>query len=162
MPADLILVDPLTSLEEIQRVFSIEGVDNHTEDYIDPALADVINETIIRASETCLQFLRGRYSVTAMTDSMWVRMKATYIACYYLSIRQGNPALYGDLYAEAMLDLAAARDGTIHPGLPTDARAVIQTPMMDSRFFTPGRINPHRSTKLYSGQKLPHRLGFYE
>ena len=149
-----------TSLPEIQRVFSVEGVDNHAEDYLGDPI--VINEIIYRATETVLQFLRGRFSETDMNASYWVRMKATYIACYYLSIRQGNPALYGDLYNEAMLDLAQARDGLINTGLRTTARAVVQTPMLDSKFYNPARILPNRSTKVYSGQKLPYRLGIYE
>jgi len=149
-----------TSLPEIQRVFSVEGVDNHSED----ALGDntVINEIIYRATETVLQFLRGRFAETDMKDSYWVRMKATYIACYYLSIRQGNPSLYGDMYNEAMLDLAQARDGLINTGLRTTPRMVVQTPMLDSRFYNPARILPNRSTKIYSGQRLPYRLGVYE
>lgn len=149
-----------TSLPEIQRVFSVEGVDNHNEDSLGDST--VIDEIIYRATETVLQFLRGRFSESDMKDSYWVRMKATYIACYYLSIRQGNPALYGDMYNEAMLDLAQARDGLINTGLRTTPRMVVQTPMLDSRFYNPARILPNRSTKVYSGQRLPYRLGVYE
>ena len=159
MPVSLIYDNPLTSKEEMERVFSIDGVTNHVEDLTGTDFEAVIDELIIRASETVLQYLRGRFDITAMDNSMWVRMKATYIACYYLSVRQGNPSLYGDLYAEAMMDLAAARDGTINPGLPTPPRVVLQTPMIDSRFFQPSRINPRRSTKLYSGQSLPYFTG---
>ena len=149
-----------TSLEEIERVYSEAGVANHSEDYADNT--EVIDEIIMRATETVLQFLRGRYSESGMINSYWVRMKATFIACYYLSVRQGNPSLYGDLYAESMLDLAQARDGIINPGLVTGARVILQTPMMDSRFFQPGRINQNRSTKVFAGQRLPYRLGNYE
>jgi hypothetical protein len=152
--------DQFTSLSEIQRVFSVEGVDNHTEDFL--ADTTVINEIVYRATETVLQFLRGRYAVADMANSYWIRMKATYIACYYLSIRQGNPALYGDMYNEAMLDLAQARDGIINPGLKTELRAIVQTPMLDSRFYHPARINPQRSTKIYSGQRMPYRLGTFD
>jgi hypothetical protein len=122
----------------------------------------MINEIVIRATETVLQFLRGRYVVSDMANSYWVRMKATFIACYYLSLRQGNPSLYGDQYQEAMLDLAMARDGIINPGLATPARIVVQTPMMDSRYFNPSRIDPLKSSKIYSGQRLPFRLSAYE
>jgi hypothetical protein len=151
-----------TSLEEMQRLMSIDGVDHHTEDYIDPDLAIVINEIIQRATETVLQFLRGRYVVSDMAGSYWVRMKATFIACYYLSIRQGNASLYGEQYQESLMDLALARDGIINPGLSTPMRVVLQTPMMDSRFFHTQRIDPSRSTKTYSGQRLPFRLASYE
>lgn len=154
------LGNQFTSLSEIQRVFSIEGVDNHSEDVLGDST--VINELIYRATETVLQFLRGRYDQSDMASSYWIRMKATYIACYYLSIRQGNPSLYGELYNEAMLDLAQARDGLINPGLRTTPRMVVQTPMLDSRFFNPARVLPNRSTKIYSGQRLPYRLGIYE
>lgn len=151
-----------TSLEEIQRVFSVEGVGNHVEDFEDEQFALVINELITRATETVLQFLRGRYVVSSMADSYWVRMKATWIACYYLSVRQGNPSLYGDQYQEALLDLALARDGVINPGLNTPMRVISQTPMIDSRYFHAQRIDPSRSTKVYSNQRLPYRLASYE
>ena len=154
--------DLFTSLAEIQRVFSIDGVNNHAEDYLDTEFSSVITEIVIRATETVLQFLRGRYVVADMAGSYWVRMKATYIACYYLSIRQGNPSLYGDQYQDAMMDLALARDGVINPGLNTPMRVISQTPMMDSRFFNTGRVDPARSTKVYPGQRLPYRLASYE
>lgn len=148
-----------TSLEEIQRMFSIEGVNNHLEDYAeDPDLQDVIDEIIIRATETVLQYLRGRYVVSDMETSYWVRMKATFIACYYLSLRQGNPSLYQDQYQESLLDLAMARDGVINPGLNTPMRVITQTPMMDSRFFHNSRVDPARSNKIYSGQRMPYRI----
>lgn len=154
--------DQFTSLDEIRRVFSVDGVNNHVEDFLAEEFTLVINEIIVRATETVLQFLRGRYVVSSMAASYWVRMKATWIACYYLSVRQGNPALYGDQYQEAMLDLALARDGIINPGLNTPMRVISQTPMMDSRFFHTNRIDPSRSTKTYSGQRLPYRLASYE
>lgn len=151
-----------TSREEIERLFSRSGVTYHTEDFQDPELTVVINEIVIRATEKVLQFLRGRYVESDMAESYWVRMHATFIGAYYLSVRQGNPSLYDDQYNEALLDLALARDGVINPGLATPARIVVQTPMIDSRYFNPNRIDPLRSSKVYSGQRLPYRLASYE
>lgn len=149
----------LTSVGEIQRLFSVEGVSNHLEDYNQ---SDVLPEIIQRATERVLQFLRSRYAMDDMVSHVWVREKATIIACYLLSKRQGNPSLYADDFEEAMLDLAFARDGVIDIGLPTVHRIIVQTPMMDSRFFVRNRIDPHHSTKVFSGQRLPYRVASWE
>ena len=86
--------------------------------------------------------------------STWVRERATRIACFKLSQRAANPALFREAYQMAELDLAQARDGQLNIGLPTQHRAIVQTPMMDARFVQPVRLNQSRSTKVFSGQRL--------
>lgn len=142
-----------TSYREMSMVFSKEGVANHTEDWkTDEALIYVMEQ----ATEEVLQFLRGKFSMEAMLASRWVRIKATYIACYLLSIRQGNHSLYGDLYNKALMDLVDARDGVVNTGMPTYLPAIVQTPMHDARFLREGRLNPLQSTQIYGGQRIPY------
>lgn len=148
----------LTSKEEIVRTFSLEGVLNHTEDW-DSSDDSVINEIIYRSSEEALQFLRGQFDIEDIKRSYWVRMKVTYIACYYLSKRQGNASLYGDEFNRAMLDLTDARDGLLDTGMPTRIRAIVQTPMMDSRMLNPGRINPALSSQVFTHTRFPYSVG---
>jgi hypothetical protein len=147
MPAEL------TSLAEINDVFSVDGVDNHTEDLEDNSA--FIVKIIHQASERAMLYLRSKYSADDCAENVWVREQVTYIACYLISIRRGNPSLYTDLYAQALIDLEQVRDGALDAGIPTTARPIVQTPMMDSRFFNPKRINPLASTRMLPGQNLP-------
>lgn len=142
----------LTSLQEIQRIFSPEGVENHTEDY--SYNSEVINEIVNRASETVLQYLRTLYLPEDLETSYWVRAKATYIACYYLSARMGNPALYQDFFEQSMMELVQARDGFIDIGLPTVPRVIVQNQIVDRRSFMPLRVRNRASTHVYGGQRL--------
>lgn len=143
----------LTSKEEIEALFSSEGVENHLEDIVDNDL--VIDQIVVQASETCLLYLRTQYSEESCAENPWVRQQATYIACYFLSIRRGNPSLYTDLYAQALVYLEQVRDGELNPGIPSKPRAVVQTPMLDSRFIQPKRVNTTASTRVYPRQNLP-------
>ena len=143
----------LTSLQEIQDVFSSEGVENHLEDLIDnPAALDVI---VDRASERVFLYLRTKFLEEDVAVSVWAREQATYIACYLISIRRGNPSLYTDLYAQALIDLELVRDGALNPGIPSKARGVVQTPIMDSRFYHVKRTNPAASTRVLPSQRVP-------
>lgn len=141
----------LTSLPEIQRTFSVEGVSNHTEDL--SVNVEVMNEIVQRASETVLQYLRVLYRNEDLELSVFARSKATFIACYYLSTRMGNPALYQDHFENAMMELVQARDGFIDIGLPTLPRIVVQKQYVDRRSFRPLRVMHGDSSHVYPGQR---------
>lgn len=146
-----------TSEDEIRRVFSNDGVENHLENLTDYPIH--MAEVIDRATSKVLLYLRGTYSLTDMETNVWVREKATYIACYLISIRSGNPSLYGAMYEESLIELTQARTGQIDPGLNSNARAVLQTPMLDNRGYAPGlRTDPRSSTVIKPSNKLPMRF----
>lgn len=145
-----------TSLIEMQREFSNVGVAEHTGDVSNNT--EIINEIIQRATSEVLTYLGSRYSTSNLASNTWIRYKTTLIACYMLSKRRGNPALYMDDYGEALMDLAQVRDGVRYLDIPNRVRAVVQTPMQDSRFFHQNRIDYGRSTKVYGGQRLAYRL----
>lgn len=145
----------LTSREEIEEVMSVEGVDNHLEDFPSLLSHPIMDRIIRQASERCLLFLRTHYSEDSLSENVWVREQATYVACYLLSIRRGNPSLYSDLYAQAMEYLEMVRDGLLDPGIPSKSRVAVQTPMLDSRFLETKRLNPMASTRILPGQKVP-------
>lgn len=153
-------VTALTSADEIQRVFSVDGVQGHTDDVM--TSAPILSEIIQRASETVLQYLRVIYDPEDLSQSFWARSKATYIACYLLSIRMGNPALYQDQYEMALLDLDQARMGTINIGLPATTRVVVQTQTVDRRAFHQLRVNSKRSTHTYGNQRLQAQFYGYD
>lgn len=143
----------LTSIEEIEELLSQDGVANHTEDL------DINHEAMTRiidqATEECLLYLRSQYAEENLVNHAWVRMQATYIATYRLSIRRGNPSLYTDAYAQALINLEQVRDGFLDPGIPAKARAVVQTPMLDSRFYHPKRVNTAASSRTLPSQRHP-------
>jgi hypothetical protein len=143
----------LTSVAEINSVFSSEGVDNHIDDSTDELTLK--GQIIGQASARVMLYLRSQYAIEDCMTNVWVREQATYIACYLISIRRGNPSLYTDMYAQALIDLEQVRDGMLDAGLPAKSRAVVQTPMMDSRFFNPKRVNPMASTRVLPGQNIP-------
>ena len=148
--------EQLTSEEEIKRVFSTDGVDNHLEDL--PDYEDHMNEVIDRATAKVLLYLRGIFSLDDMGSNPWVREKATYIACYLISIRSGNPSLYGQMYEECLIELTQVRAGQLNPGLKRDYQVVMQTPMLDNRGYRPGlRTDPESSTEVTKAKKLPIR-----
>lgn len=146
----------LTSEQEIINVFSSDGVTNHLENLTNYSVH--LNEVINRASAKVFLYLRGMFNTEAMTNNVWVREKATYIACYLISIRSGNPSLYGALYEESLIELAQVRAGQLNPGLPRDTQIVMQTPMLDNRGYRPGlRTIPEASTSIQKAKNLPIR-----
>lgn len=147
------LSEALTSVEEINAVFSEDGVDNHLEDALDEL--SVKGRIILQASARVMLYLRSQFNFEDCQNNVWVREQATYIACYLISIRRGNPSLYTDLYAQALIDLEQARDGHIDPGIPSRSRAFLQTPMMDSRLHHPKRVLPNASTRVLPNQRVP-------
>lgn len=156
LPPDYPLGSVLTSLAEMERVLSVEGIEEHTSDVEDNTL--IISELTLQATEEVLMYLRDRYDIEDLANSPWVRRRATMIACYMLSIRKGNPSYYGDDYAKALIDIEMARDGEINIGLATSNRAVVQTPMLDQRHVQTARINPLRSSQLFGREALPYRV----
>ena len=141
----------LTSKDEIKDLFSIEGVENHTED-LDNA-DRVLDRIVNQASERVLLYLRSQFDAEDLAANVWVREQATYIAAHLLSIRLGNPSLYGALVDQALNDLALVRDGNLSLDVASNARALVQTPRLDNRSFHPGRVDKKNSTTVKPGQR---------
>lgn len=163
MPDEVIINDgvlqespELTSEEEIKRIFSTDGVDNHLEDM--PNYAVHMKEVIARATAKVLMYLRGVFSIEEMQINPWVREKASYIACYLISIRTGNPSLYGAMYEEALIELTQVRNGQLNPGMRREVHIVTHTPMVDNRGWRPGlRTDLTSSTSPHLAKKPPIR-----
>jgi hypothetical protein len=145
--------EPLTSKSEIEEVFSAEGLENHLADLInnEPYMTRVISQS----SERVYMYLRTQYDESQIEINVIARQIATYIACYNISIRAGNPSLYADAYAQGLIDLEQIRDGILNPGMASKARAVVQTPMLDNRFYNPKRVNVQGSTRVFPKQNMP-------
>jgi hypothetical protein len=144
---------PLTTKSEIEEIFSADAVLNHLADLINNDTA--LNNIISRVSARVYMYLRTQYAESEIQNNIIAREIATYFACYEISIRAGNPSLYSDKYAQGLMDLEQIRDGNLNPGMSSKARAITQTPMLDSRFYNPKRTNPQGSTRIYPSQNLP-------
>lgn len=138
----------LTSKEEIERVFTADGVSNHLEDTNDTTLTEIIN----RASEKVLLYLRTNYKLEDMMTNVWVREQATYIACYLISIRAGDPSLYTDMYQQVLEELQLVRSSLLDPGIASKPRPVVQTPIADNRYTRTLRTDPRKSTQTTKNQ----------
>lgn len=153
-----ITVPPFTTIEEISRIFSSDGVDLRLDDITNPddnTLA--VEETIDDATNLIYQYTWLIYDVTDLSNSKWVRRRATYIACYLLSIRRGNPGQYIDRYNSILeeLKLILTRDLYI-PGLNinTTPTPTLSNQVVDNRGVGPVlRNTPANSVGTYDGQQ---------
>lgn len=148
----------LTSVDELKELFSDEGVSNHTEDLFDNQA--YLERIIAQATEQVMVYLRSQFDIEDLAKDIGVRQKATYIAAYTLSIRRGNPSIYGALLEQALVDLSLIRDGHLTIAAPSKSRAVVQTPSLDNRYYHPQRFDPEYSTRLKPNQRSArHRRG---
>lgn len=100
-----------TTQEEMERLFGSTAIDLRTDDEADPsqAITDAIYDATLQINTYC----QGRYDPTYMAQSQWVRRNATYLACYFLSKRRGNPEQYEGDYDRIMSQLQAVANGQI-------------------------------------------------
>jgi hypothetical protein len=125
-----------TSQDEIERLFSQMAIKLRTDDLAGVDIASWWEEHISDATLrvwTYLHLLYGDTTGTPTSDlvnSYWIRRRATWIACYYISQRRGNPAQFSERYAEIIDELEQVHLGFLQvPELPTSAKL---TPAMDN------------------------------
>lgn len=150
-----------TSQAEIEDIFSISGADLHTDDIIDnPSFWEKLCE---RATSRVNQYLMGLFSAENLQNHVRIREIATYIACYLLSIRRGNPALYRGEYEECLADLENMQTGNLYLDIPRrqSHRVVMQNVVIDNRYFrNPNRVEPLTSTTVIGGQAVLYTVPF--
>lgn len=141
----------LTSRQEMENVFTVQGVEFRTNPFSDePRCVQVINYFIQMASVKVLSYIGQRYEVATLRIHPQARFLATWIACYYLSQRAGNPSLFHARYEEAMQELVEIRDG-IMPLLDANTRWDM-VPTMSNMEHDPRysdqtlRVDPETST----------------
>lgn len=106
-----------TSRAEMESCFSFYGLDLRLDD--DQTDGEVVNpteETFLdhcgyEATDLINQFLVSRYEPSAINTNRWVRRTASWMACYILSSRRGNPRQFVARYEEAILHLKDIHDG---------------------------------------------------
>lgn len=123
----------LTSREELEFLFSLHGVDLHT-DHISPDMEDDFFTTLIhRATRHVFSYLGTRYELEQLATDVRIREIATYWAAYKLSHHRGNPSIFESEYIDGIEELERIREGTLFLGVPTTPRAVMQSGVVDLR-----------------------------
>lgn len=123
-PQPQTLTYALTSLVEIQRLWSVPGVtlrlDDLTANNPDSDLTvETINEIIDQATQEVLMYIEGLYNASDLVNNTWTRRQATFIGAYYLSLRRGNPPYYEAEYERIIAKLERIKNGFLQiPGLP--------------------------------------------
>lgn len=131
-----------TSRSEIESIFSIMGVntrvdDDHTE-AVDTAWGikcagasiteeSYLDDIIEEATDYMNQYLLGFYKSTDLANSRWVRRRCSYIACYFLSQRRGNPAQFTTRFEEITAELGMLARGPGANGNPLIPRVPLRS-----------------------------------
>lgn len=118
------LTHTYTDQDAIERLISEQGFNLRMDDLIGSNRSDYMTSLVADATElvnaNCAQF----YNTSDLANSWWVNIRATWVACYFLSQRRGNvpPASLAVRYKEILAELEEVRLGLIQiPGIPTSA-----------------------------------------
>lgn len=154
-----------TTRAEMDRIFSASGVSLRIDDLSDPDDVTIFTEIIGEATEMVNYYCSLNYEEIDLNDSFMVRRWATWIACYLLSQRRGNPAVFSDKYEEVLAMMEEVSNFTrIIPRLPTreDLTPAMSNLHIDDRFRTHKiRVHPTISTGgTYGKQDLSPRFPF--
>jgi hypothetical protein len=163
-----------TSQGEIQRIFSYKGEKLHLDDldssdpnYLpgtdpDATSSNFITEVIQRVTSEIMEYLAPRYNADDLKSIPRIRQIATYFACYYLSRRRGNEAVYEAERIEYLDILERYQLGELYLDAPSSGpRAVLQSYVTDNRYYrNPTRVLQHASTDTVAGQHLMYQYPF--
>jgi len=154
-----------TSRAEMQRVLGASGIDLRSDDLGGSEDSSMIDEVTGEATEMINFYAGLNYDEKDLETSFIVRRWATWIACYLLSQRRGNPALFSDKYEETIALLEEVyKFNRIIPRLPTreDLTPAMSNLHIDDRFRTHKiRVHPTISTGgTYGKQDLSPRFPF--
>lgn len=148
-----------SSESEINRRMSVPMTDDYAEDdpYAavtnpDTNLADAIAMATDEVNIYCLYW----YEEADLANSSWIRNLATWIACYHLTQRKGEPAKFENQYDKAIAFLERVRSGELQvPRLPqrADLSPCHSNYVIDSRFTkAQSRVQRETSTgQSYGG-----------
>jgi len=125
-----------TSQDEIERLFSRMAIKLRTDDLAGDDIADWWEEHISDATLRVWMYIHlfngdihGLPDAT-LVNSYWIRRRATWIACYYISQRRGNPSQFNERYLEIIEELEKVQLGLIQiPEIATSAKLI---PAMDN------------------------------
>lgn len=136
-----------TSRDEMERILSQIGVNLRIDDLDVAGSEGALESFYIDATLTIDTYVQHYYEPQDLYSSYWVRLRASWLACYYLSQRRGNPALFQLRYNQILEELERVQLGElVIPGLPTrfDLTPAMSNIVIDER-FTIDKIRVHPS-----------------
>lgn len=152
-----------TSKEEIEKLFSVEAVDERLNDY-DPLSTEydeIVEEIVISAHYEVKSIINKLYEDFVAINHPWIRRRATYIGAYYLSIRRGNDSQYYNEYIDALNDLESLINGERYLEDLTSrvsSQAAYLNVSSDNRYpFSPMRVDPLSAIPNTDGVRFVHR-----
>lgn len=112
-----------TTADEIKRIFSTAAVELRVDDdedgYVNTTEDDVYTDIVYDATDVINLYLEQWYDPSDMAENSWIRRQATWIGCYLLSQRRGNPSQYNKRYEEVIAQLEKIQEGKLQvPRLP--------------------------------------------
>ncbi|MHA1663251.1 MAG: phage protein Gp36 family protein [Candidatus Thorarchaeota archaeon] len=134
--------------DEMEEIYSETGLMLRMDD-VDPDDFTITLDNIrLDATETINSYLFNKYDESDLTSSRWVRRRTAFIACYFLSIRRGNPAQFLTQYEDARADLEDVMNGKLFiPGVATNENyaPVMSNFAMIERYRMPMRVRTELS-----------------
>lgn len=117
-----------TSRSEIEKLFGVQGVEIRLDDV--PDCDSVLDFYIDDATLIVKQHAGQIYAEADLATSKWVKIRATWIACYYLSQRFGNPSLFYGRFEVIMRELMDVQQGLLP--IPELATSIDIVPAMSN------------------------------
>jgi len=109
-----VLAYTYTSQAEIERVYSKKGTTRRTDiDNTGASDPQIIQQVIDIATDEINMYLEPYYSTLDMSNNLWIRRQATYIACHYLSSLRGHATQYNSYYTRIKEWLERINEGKL-------------------------------------------------
>lgn len=135
-----------TTQAEIERLYSVEGVELQVLDLKNANVALHWAEVIADATTEMTSYLQGLYADADLYNNYWVRRRATWIAAYRLSQRSGSPPQFAERYLQILEELQKVKNGDIMiPDVPvrSDLAPSMSNMYVDARYeYQKIRTNP--------------------
>lgn len=149
-----------TSRAEMAYLFRAQGIPNRLgEDGFDQD--DILNWYIDDASSSIGIYLEQRYLPADLATSPWVRIRATWWACFLLSQMGGDPSLFSRRVEEIKEEVKLVANGTLPlAGLATRADFVPSMSNIehDPRYFDATRRVDQTTSTPSTGGTRPRDL----
>lgn len=145
------------TLDEVQLRFSEAGITLRLDDLPPEKLDDAFEQVAGDVEDVIDQYCQHFYLDDDLKNSPWVRRRASWLFCYFLSMRRGNAAIFQNRYNEIIDELERVAAGRLLiPGLPyrADMTPALSNLVVDERFYISKiRVQPSISTGGTSGRQ---------
>lgn len=129
-----------TSNDEISRHLSPDSLGYYNDDGVvvsgsSPTLNT--NDAIEEATDTVNVYCLAYYSEASLSNNLWVRRSATWLACYFLTSRRAEPSPYKAQFDRVISLLEKIRDGEMQIprcSLRSDFAPCASNYVLDDRF----------------------------